>query len=157
MVDRTLIFKKIDSTLAENYIPVSVLPTVSMVFEIPMQKQLNNYINKFLLPYFLGYIKEHSSQFALMTLIKKWKICLDRKRYTGAVLLIRFDTINHEILIAKYHAYGFSKDFLGIILSYLLNHCLCVKVNSMFSSWTSRFRTWANSVQYLFKWFIFSV
>ena len=71
-----------------------------------------------------------------MTLIKKWKICLDRKRYKGAILLIRFDTINHEILIAKHHAYGFSKDFLGVILSYLLNHYLCVKVNSTFSSRT---------------------
>ena len=50
--------------------------------------------------------------------------------------MIRFDTINHKILIAKLRAYGFSKDFLGVILSYLLNHYLCVKVNSTFSSGT---------------------
>ena len=28
-----------------------------------------------------------------------------------------FDTINHELLIAKLHAYGFSKDILKLIFS----------------------------------------
>ena len=30
-----------------------------------------------------------------------------------------FDTINHELLIAKLHAYGFSTDALEVLLSYL--------------------------------------
>ena len=30
-----------------------------------------------------------------------------------------FDTINHELLIAKLYAYGFSKDSLELILNYL--------------------------------------
>ena len=50
----TLVFKKIDPTLAENYRPVSVLPTASKVFEKLMQKQFNNYINKFLSPFLCG-------------------------------------------------------------------------------------------------------
>ena len=55
---KTPVFKNIDSTLAENYRPVSsVLPTVSKVFEKLMQKQLNNCINKFLSPFLCGYRK----------------------------------------------------------------------------------------------------
>ena len=30
-----------------------------------------------------------------------------------------FDTINHKLLIAKLHAYGFSRDALEIIYDYL--------------------------------------
>ena len=32
-----------------------------------------------------------------------------------------FDTINHEILIAKLHGYGFNKESLELILDYLSN------------------------------------
>lgn len=79
-------FKKIDSILAENYRPVIVIPTTSKVFKKLMRKQLNNCITKFLLPFSCGYRKEYSTQFALMTLIKKWKVCVDQKRYAGPVL-----------------------------------------------------------------------
>ena len=40
--DLNPVFKKFDSTLAESYRLVSVLPTVLMVFEKLKQKQLNN-------------------------------------------------------------------------------------------------------------------
>ena len=46
-----------------------------------------------------------------------------------------FDTINHELLIAKLYAYGFSKDSLKIIFSYLSNRWQRVKINMSFSSW----------------------
>ena len=68
-----------------------------------MQKQLNSYINKFLLPFSCGYRKGYSTRFRLMTLIKKWKICLDQKGYACAELTDlskAFDTINHELQIA---------------------------------------------------------
>ena len=46
-----------------------------------------------------------------------------------------FDTVNHELLIATLHAYGFNKDPQETILSYLLNRYERVKVNTTFSSW----------------------
>ena len=63
---------------------------------------------------------------------------LDNKGYAGAVLMdlsIAFDTINYELLIAKLHTYGFSKDALKLILSYLKHWKQRVKVNTTFSSW----------------------
>ena len=47
---------------------------------------------------------------------------LDDIGYAGAVLMDlsnAFDTINHELLIAKLHVYGFSKEALTLIASYL--------------------------------------
>ena len=46
-----------------------------------------------------------------------------------------FDTINHELLIAKLHAYGFSKDALHIIHSYLSNRWQRTKIADFYSSW----------------------
>ena len=63
---------------------------------------------------------------------------LDNKGYAGAVLMDlseAFDTINYELLIAKLHTYGFSKDALKSILNYLKHRKQRVKVNTKFSSW----------------------
>ena len=61
-----------------NYRPVSVLPSVSKVFEELMQKQISGYINNYLSPYLCGYRKGFSSQQALMSLIENWKMVLDK-------------------------------------------------------------------------------
>ena len=42
-----------------------------------------------------------------------WWCCMDLSK--------AFDTLNHDLLIAKSHAYGFSKDSLQLIKSYLTN------------------------------------
>ena len=43
---------------------------------------------------------------------RKMEICLDKQCFAGALLVdLAFDTINHELIIAKLHAYGFSIDF----------------------------------------------
>ena len=47
-----------------------------------------------------------------------------------------FDTLNHELLIAKLDAYGFSKSAVKLIYSYLKNRWQRVKVNNSFISWT---------------------
>ena len=111
LADVTPIYKKDDPNKSKNYRPVSVLPVVSKVFEKIMHDQISQYINSFLTPYLCGYRKGFSTQQALLSLIEKWKIVLDSKGYGGAVLMDlskAFDTINHDLLIAKLHAYGFS-------------------------------------------------
>ena len=45
-----------------------------------------------------------------------------------------FDTINHELLIAKLHAYGFSMDALKIAHSYLSNRWHRTKIDDSFST-----------------------
>ena len=61
-------------------------------------------------------------------LIERWKFCLDKLScFVGALLMDlskAFDTINHELLIAKLHAYGFSNDVLEVLLSYLQDRVL---------------------------------
>ena len=47
-----------------------------------------------------------------------------------------FDTINHDLLIAKLHTYGFTKNSLRLIKSYLSHRWQRTKINASFSSWT---------------------
>ena len=46
-----------------------------------------------------------------------------------------FDTLNHDLLIAKLHAYGFEYRASKFIKSYLSNRWQRTKVNASFSSW----------------------
>ena len=47
-----------------------------------------------------------------------------------------FDTINHELLIPKLYAYGFSKDVLKMINSYMSDCWQRTKIDKSFSSWS---------------------
>ena len=46
-----------------------------------------------------------------------------------------FDTLNHDLLIAKLGAYGFETDALRYMKSYLKNRKQRVRVNKTFSEW----------------------
>ena len=62
---------------------------------------------------------------------------IHNKGFAGGVLIDlskAFDTINYSLLLAKLHAYGFSKQTLAIICSYLSDRKQRTKIN-VFSSW----------------------
>ena len=46
-----------------------------------------------------------------------------------------FDCIDHELLIAKLHAYGLSRNALKMIQSYLSKRLQRIKINGSFSTW----------------------
>ena len=63
---------------------------------------------------------------------------LDKGGYICAVFMDlskAFDTLNHNLLIAKLGAYGFDTKALYYIKSYLDNRKQRARVNSNFSSW----------------------
>ena len=72
-------------------------------------------------------------------MIEHWKMSLDNNVLAGSIIMNlskAFDTINHQLLIAKLHAYGFSEDSLELILDYLTGRWYRTKINVSFSSWT---------------------
>ena len=137
--DVTPVFKKNNPLNKENYRPVSVLPIISKVIEKMMQNQINVHIKSFLSPYLCGYRKGFNIQHALISLIERWRKSLDNKGYGGAVLMDlskAFDTLNHDLLIAKLHAYGFDIKTLKLLHSFLTKRWQRTKVNSSFSTWS---------------------
>ena len=83
-----------------------------------MQKQTNDFVENVLSPYLCGYRKGYNCQYALLTMIGKWKMSLNNKGFSGGILMDlskAFGTINHQLLVAKLYAYGFSMDALELI------------------------------------------
>ena len=88
--------------------------------------------------YLCGFRKGYSTQYALMKLIEKCREFLDKNGHAGALLMDlskAFDCLDHDLLIAKLHAYGFSRSALEVVYSYLNERKQRVKVNGSFSAW----------------------
>ena len=110
LADISPIYKKVEKSLVDNYMPVTILPTVSNIFERLMQKQMKDFVENFLSSFLCGYKKGYNSQYAF-AMIEHGKMSLDNNGLAGGILMDlskAFDTINHQLLVAKLHAYGFS-------------------------------------------------
>ena len=138
LADISPIFKADDSSIKKNYRPVSVLNTISKLFEKLINKQFVSYIENHLSQYLCGYRKGYSTQYALLSLLEKWKQCRDKNGFSAAILMDlskAFDTINHDLLIAKLHCYGIEDDSLKLLWNYLKNRWQRTKINATYSSW----------------------
>ena len=126
-----------EKTRKKNYRPVSVLPTVSKVFERIMDGQITAHIY-YLSALLCGFRKGYNTQHALIRMLKKWKGSLDNGENIGAVLMDlskAFDCIKHDLLLAKPGAYGFSHEALCLVHSFLENRQQRVKMNGSFSTY----------------------
>ena len=69
--------------------------------------------NKFSV-YLTGFQKNHSTQHALLNMIKVGVIFMDLSK--------AFDSLNHELWIAKLKCYGLDQNAVEFFRSYLSNH-----------------------------------
>ena len=132
------IFKKDVRNKLSNYRPVSILNVFSKVYERYIHENLTQHVNKILSKFISAYRKQYSTNHVLKRLIEEWKIWIDNKKCVGSVLMDlskAFDSIPHDLLIAKMEAYGFSKDFVTFIYSYLKRRKQNVKINNCYSSY----------------------
>ena len=70
-------------------------------------------------------------------MVEKWKKEVDKREHVSALfmdLLKAFDTINHDLLLLKLKAYGFSLNAVKLKRSYLKNRKQQVQINNKFSS-----------------------
>ena len=130
--DITPIFKKDSRLDKSNYRPVSILPNLSKIFERCIYNQISLYFNDILSKYQCGFRKGFNAQYCLMVMIEKWKKALDQGGSCGALLTDlskAFDCLLHDLLIAKLHAYGFSRKSLKLIYDYLSERLQRTKIN----------------------------
>ena len=84
-----------------------------------------------------GFRKPHGTKHSLMTMLDKCKSALNKEENI-CVLFIdlskAFDTINHDLVVAKLKAYGFSINGLDLMCSYLKNRKQSVQISNSFSS-----------------------
>ena len=132
------LFKSLDAFIKKNYRPITVLSSVSKIYERVLESQIKSHALSFLSPLLCGFREGYGTQHALLRLIETCKKTLDKGGVAGALLMDlskAFDCLNHELLIAKLSAYGFSTSALRLIHSYLNERKQRVKMNGSFSTW----------------------
>ena len=133
------LYKKDDSMVFSNYRPVSLLCSLSKVFERIMYNRLMPFLKKYkiLYKYQFGFRKCHSTYLAVMTLVDKIIKCLEEGDHIIGVFLDfskAFDTVDHAILLKKLHHYGIRDNALNWFASYLNNRKQYVTYNDVSSS-----------------------
>ena len=112
-----------DPLLATNYRPISLLTSISKIFEKNIFNQLTNYLslNNILTDSQYGFRKNHSTQSAALELIDRLMISMDKGKTLLAIFLDfskAFDTLDHEILLYKLKYYGIKdKDLFYFVIT----------------------------------------
>ena len=122
-----------------NYRPISILPTISKIFERHISNQLNIFFDRTNIIHERqsGFRKHHSCQTALIRLVDSWLSDLDSGNIIGAIFLDfkkAFDLVDHQILIHKLKLYHFSDRSINLFKSYLTNRYQIVKSEGVQSS-----------------------
>ena len=133
------LFKKDSHEIVDNYRPVSLLTSLSKVFEKAVYIQLSKYFNSNNLFYNsqYGFREDHSTEHASLELIDKITTDLEKKRNSIAIFMDlskAFDTLNHNILLHKLQYYGLNDTPLRWFASYLFNRSQYVEINKVKST-----------------------
>ena len=132
---------KVSIPLAANdFRPISLLPTLSKIIEKIVNIQIVKYLVKHDLidPYQSAYKKNHSTTTALLKLNEDIFEALDDSEVTLLVLLDfskAFDTVNHRLLLAKLDILGFQGNVCSWIHSYLSGRSQKVRTDTGESEW----------------------
>lgn len=122
-----------------NYRPISVLPTISKIFEKIIHDRLFNYLNsiQFLFKRQYGFRPKSNTSSATIDLITKLKNNIDSKNIALGVFIDlkkAFDTVSHPLLLNKLKQIGIKNKAYSIFESYLTNRHQIVKLSQYESS-----------------------
>ena len=109
LADVSSLFKKNDNLKKDNYRPVSVLPSLSKVYERVMGQQLSNFFDKIYSALLSAFRKRYSCQSTILNMIEHYKNSLDNSEYVACLsmdLSKAFDCLRHCLTICKMYSYG---------------------------------------------------
>ena len=135
----TPVYKNKSKNSKDDYRSVSISSNISKIYERCLYDQIQIFFDSILSKYQCGFRRGYNAQHCLTTLIKKWKKSVNNGGAFGALftdLSKAFDCLSHELLIAKLDAYGFDKNALNLVNSYLSNRKQRVKINDKYGSWS---------------------
>ena len=136
------IYKKGDEAVFSNYRPISLLPSISKVFEKVIFKQLYSYFEneKIFNDGQYGFKSGHSTQLAVLEIIDRITIDMDNGKIPINIYLDlskAFDTLDHSILIDKLKHYSIRHKSISLLKSYLSHRKQYVTWNDTDSQYNS--------------------
>ena len=170
------LFKKGKKEILDNYRPISLLPSLSKIFERVIFNQIHAYFTAHNLYYSgqYGFREKHSTQLAALELVDRITRDLDIGNTPISIFIDlskAFNTLDHNILLSKLHYYGVTGSALQLLRSYLSNGKQFVQLGDVISLKTDilmgvpqgsilgplLFIIYINSIQFnsiQFNWFI---
>ena len=100
------IYKKGTKTDANNYRPISILPSISKIFERIAYHQLKSHFKRhhLIIPNQFGFLEGNSTESAMLHLLSTVAEAFDKKQYI-CILFIdyskAFDSVHHNLLLKK--------------------------------------------------------
>ncbi len=128
------LYKDGDITLPSNYRPISLLNIFSKLLEKIVYNRLYNFFTKehVIYKYQFGFRANHSTSLSLLEVADMCYSELDKNNYVlGLFVDLRkaFDTVNHDILLAKLYNYGIRGVMYNWLCDYLSNRRQYTTVN----------------------------
>ena len=130
------IFKKNVQTDVKNYRPISVLPTISKIFENVLQTQLMEYFtsHNLLASQQYGFRSNRSTELATLELMDRNVNCMNQNSCPINIYLDlskAFDSLNYEILLSKLQYYGLQPNALLLLKNYLYERSQYVQIENV--------------------------
>ena len=134
------IHKKVDTTLVENYRPISLLSSLGKTLEKVVHKNMHNFLieNNVITPFQSGFVPGDSTVNQLVDLYNPLSWALDEGKEVRVVfcdISKAFDRVWHKGLVVKLKHYGISGGLLSWFESYLLNRFQRVVLPEGKSEW----------------------
>ena len=136
------VFKKDSKLDYSNYRPISLLSNIEKILEKLMYKRLYTFLNNNNIIYNLqfGFRQQYSTSHALINITENIRKALDDGN-TGCGVFVdlqkAFDTVDHQILLAKLNHYGIHGVSNDWFKSYLFNRNQYVFINDFDSGITT--------------------
>lgn len=122
------LYKKGNSSLLDNYRPISLLPSCSKVFEKILHTQLMDYFitNNLFFGNQYGFRPKHSTELATLELTDRLLHFMDKKSPDTPFCIYMdlskaFDVLDHSILMDKLNFYGLDQLAISLLSNYLTN------------------------------------
>lgn len=120
-----------DTTSPSGYRPISLLPTMSKLFEKVVQKRLQNTLDahQVLRPEQFGFRSRHSTIHQLLRLVDEIITAFNNRHFVASLFLDitrAFDSVWHEGLLHRLISYNFPPYLIHLINSYLQHRSFTV-------------------------------
>ena len=99
---------------------------------------MSAYFNEIIPKYQYGFRKGQSTQQCHLALLENWETAVNKGKVFKALLTDlskAFDCLNHELLIPKPNAYGFTLPVLKLVHDYLSDRQQRTRVNNSYNTW----------------------